>query len=138
MQFLHIQITSVSGHSVHFIYKTCQIVAGTSIMCQFHEFFNLILAGFLTFGSTVPRSSISFSACCSLCQHHLNICWQNTETVGTIRPNCSELSTVFQPSSVVSGNFSSTNWRQFFLRKRQYFYAVSIKDVFKTWMPYRF
>ena len=52
-KFLHIQIASVSGHSIHFIFKTCQIVAGTSMIHQFHEFFNLIFGGFLTFGTTV-------------------------------------------------------------------------------------
>ena len=52
-KFLHIQIASVSGHSIHFIFKTCQIVAGTSMIRQFHEFFNLIFGGFLTFGTTV-------------------------------------------------------------------------------------
>ena len=50
---MHIQIASVSGRSVHFIFKTCQIVAGTSMIRQFHEFFNLIFGGFLTFGTTV-------------------------------------------------------------------------------------
>ena len=59
-KFLYIQIASTSGHSAHFIFKTCQIVAGTSMTHQFHEFFNLILGGFLTFGTTVRH-------CC----HHL-------------------------------------------------------------------
>ena len=47
------RIASVSGRSVHFIFKTCQIVAGTSMIRQFHELFNLIFGGFLTFGTTV-------------------------------------------------------------------------------------
>ena len=55
-KFLHIQIASISGHSVNFIFKTCQIVAGTSMTHQFHGFFNLILGGFLTFGTTVCHS----------------------------------------------------------------------------------
>ena len=38
-KFLHIETFSVSGHSVHLIFKTCQIVAGTSMIRQFHEFF---------------------------------------------------------------------------------------------------
>ena len=38
---------------MHFIIKTWQIDAGTSRICQFHEFFNLIFGGFLTFGTTV-------------------------------------------------------------------------------------
>ena len=50
-KFLHIQIASVSGHSVHFIFKTCQIVADTSMTRQFHEFSNLIFA----FGTTVQQ-----------------------------------------------------------------------------------
>ena len=52
-KFLHIQIASVSGHSLHFILKTCQIVARTSIIRQFHEFFNIVFGEFLTFGTTV-------------------------------------------------------------------------------------
>ena len=58
--FLYIQIASVCGHSEHFIFKTCQIVAGTSLTRQFHEIFNLISGGFLTFSTTVRH-------CC----HHL-------------------------------------------------------------------
>ena len=50
-KFLHIQIASVSGHSVHFIFKTCQIAAGRSMTRQFHEIFNLIFA----FGTTVQQ-----------------------------------------------------------------------------------
>ena len=33
-----------------FILKICQIVADISMVRQFHDFFNLILGGFLTFG----------------------------------------------------------------------------------------
>ena len=35
--------------------KTCQIVAGISIACQFHEILGLIFGGFLTFGPTMWR-----------------------------------------------------------------------------------
>ena len=52
---MHIQIASVSGHSVRFIFKTCQIIADTSMIRQFHEFFNLIFGRFLTFGTAVRR-----------------------------------------------------------------------------------
>ena len=45
-KFLHIQIASVSGHSAQFIFKTCQIVAGTSMIRQFNEFCNLIFGEF--------------------------------------------------------------------------------------------
>ena len=41
---------------MRFIFKICQIVAGTSVIRQFHEFFNLIFGGFLTFGTTVCHS----------------------------------------------------------------------------------
>jgi hypothetical protein len=37
---LQIYITSVSGW-LHFTYKTCQIVAGASMIRQFHEFSKL-------------------------------------------------------------------------------------------------
>ena len=33
-----------------FILKTCQIVAGASMIHQFHEFFEFIFGGFLKFG----------------------------------------------------------------------------------------
>ena len=36
-QLMQIYITSVSGW-LHYTYKTCQIVAGTSMIRQFHEF----------------------------------------------------------------------------------------------------
>ena len=36
-----------------FIFKICQTVAGISTTSQFHEFFNLIFGGFLSFD---PRS----------------------------------------------------------------------------------
>ena len=38
-KFLQIHITSVSGHYVVYIFKTCQIIAGTSMILQFHDFF---------------------------------------------------------------------------------------------------
>ena len=50
---MQIHITSVSGHSVHFIFKTCQIVAGTSMISRFHEFLNQIFDRVLRFGPTV-------------------------------------------------------------------------------------
>lgn len=58
-QHSHI-VPSVSGHSVCFTFKICQILAGTSIICQFHELFkNLIFDRFLPFGPAMraPRSS---------------------------------------------------------------------------------
>ena len=55
-QLQHFQIASVSGHTVRFIFKTCQIVEVTSRIRQFHEFFNLIFGRFLTFGTTVYRA----------------------------------------------------------------------------------
>ena len=39
MQVLQIQIVSVSGYVKHYIFKICQIVAGISMIRQFHEFF---------------------------------------------------------------------------------------------------
>ena len=59
---MHIQIASVFGRSVHFIFKTCQIVAGTSMIRQFHELFNLIFGGFLTFGTTVQSACLDAAA----------------------------------------------------------------------------
>ena len=45
-KFLQIYITSVSGY-LSFTFKTCQIVAGASMIHQFHEFFEIsFLAGF--------------------------------------------------------------------------------------------
>ena len=41
-KFLQMHITSVSGHCMLYIFKTLQIVAGTSMSLQFHDF----LAGF--------------------------------------------------------------------------------------------
>ena len=55
-KFKRICITSVSGRCASFTFKVCQIVAGTSTIRQFHEFFNLIFGGFLTFGPTVCHS----------------------------------------------------------------------------------
>ena len=33
-------ITSVSGHGLHYIFKTCQFVTGTSMVRQLHNFFH--------------------------------------------------------------------------------------------------
>ena len=38
-KFWHIYIISVSGHWMHFIFKTCQNVVGISMICEFNEFF---------------------------------------------------------------------------------------------------
>ena len=51
---------SVSGHSVCLTFKRCQIVAGTSMIHQFHEFLNLIFGGFLQFGPAV-RQGLSYA-----------------------------------------------------------------------------
>ena len=51
--FKDLYIISVSGDWMHFICKICQIVAGISIISQFHEFSNLISGGILPFGPTV-------------------------------------------------------------------------------------
>ena len=51
--FQQIHIISVSGDYSHFLSKICQIVAGTTMISQFHEFFDPIFGGFLRFGSTV-------------------------------------------------------------------------------------
>ena len=62
-KFQHFQTASVSGHSVCFIFKTCQIIADTSMIRQFHEFFNLNFGGFLRIGPTVwcQRTSSLFA-----------------------------------------------------------------------------
>ena len=51
-KFLQIHITSVSD-CLCFTVKTCQIAAGTIMIRQFHDFFNLVFGGFLTFVTTV-------------------------------------------------------------------------------------
>ena len=46
-KFMQIHITSVSGRSKHFILKKCQIVAGPSMIRQFHDLLKVsFLAGF--------------------------------------------------------------------------------------------
>ena len=55
-KFQHFQIASVSSHSVCFIFKTCQIIADTSMIRQFHEFFNLNFGGFF---DNWPNSVVS-------------------------------------------------------------------------------
>ena len=44
-------------------FKTCQIVACASMIRQFHEFFNIIFGGFLTFGTTVSRHRHALLSC---------------------------------------------------------------------------
>ena len=39
---------SVSGHFMNFILKMCQSVASINVTNQFHDFFNIIVVGFLT------------------------------------------------------------------------------------------
>ena len=46
-KFQQIQIISVSGHFIYFIFKICQIAADISMIKQFHEFFSLIFGGIL-------------------------------------------------------------------------------------------
>ena len=53
-KFLQIHITSVSG-CLRFTFKICQTVAGTSMTCQFHEFFRSHFGGILLLSSTVRR-----------------------------------------------------------------------------------
>ena len=55
--FQHILIASVSGHSLRFTFKVCQIVAGISTISQFHEFLDLVFGGFLQYDPTVWRST---------------------------------------------------------------------------------
>ena len=54
-KFQQIHIPSVSNHCILCIFKTCQIVAGTSMIRQFHEFFYLIFGGSLLFGPILWR-----------------------------------------------------------------------------------
>ena len=54
-KFQHILITSVFGLCVRFTFKTCQIVAGISMIRQFHEIFILMFGGFLMLGPTMCR-----------------------------------------------------------------------------------
>ena len=51
--FQQIHIIPVSGDYSHFISKICQIVAGTTMISQFHEFFDPIFGVVLRFGPTV-------------------------------------------------------------------------------------
>jgi hypothetical protein len=54
-----IYIISISGDCKHFIFKICQIVAGISTISKFHEFFNLIFGGFLSFDPTMGQLVIN-------------------------------------------------------------------------------
>ena len=64
-KFQLISIISVSGYCVHFTFKTCQIVSGKSMTCQFHEFLNLFFGGFLQFGSTMRcLCTVLLPLCC--------------------------------------------------------------------------
>ena len=40
-----IHTTSVSGHCTYLIFKVCQIIAGTSMICQFYGFWTLFFGG---------------------------------------------------------------------------------------------
>ena len=40
-----IHITSVSGHCTYLIFKICQIIAGTCMICQFYGFWTLYFGG---------------------------------------------------------------------------------------------
>ena len=51
-KFMQIYITSVSG-CLCFTFKICQIIAGTSMIRQFHEFFEFLFGGFFQFGPIV-------------------------------------------------------------------------------------
>ena len=55
-KFQCIHIASVSGHTLRFTFKICQIFADTIMISQFHEFFDLIFGGVLIFGPTVRAS----------------------------------------------------------------------------------
>ena len=52
-KFQQIQVISVSGHFIHFIFKICQTAADISMIKQFHEFFSLIFGGILQLGPNV-------------------------------------------------------------------------------------
>ena len=54
-KFQQIHTASVSSHCILYMFKTCQIVAGTSMIRQFHKFSNLIFGGILLFGPTLVR-----------------------------------------------------------------------------------
>ena len=53
IKFQQIHLISVSGHCKCFIFKMCQNVAAICITSQFHEFFNFIFGGFLSFETSV-------------------------------------------------------------------------------------
>ena len=46
---------SANSHNFRFRFKICQTVAGTSMTCQFHEFFRSNFGGILLLGSTVQH-----------------------------------------------------------------------------------
>ena len=58
IKFQQIHLISVSGHCKWFIFKTCQNVAAIRINSKFHEFFDLIFGGFLTFEITVRQCGL--------------------------------------------------------------------------------
>ena len=58
---LQVQIASVFGDGVHYIFKICQIIPGISMINQFHEFLDLIFGGFLPFGPIVRHTIVRFA-----------------------------------------------------------------------------
>ena len=66
-KFLQIQIAFISGLSVYFVFKICQIVAGTSRIHQFHEFleFNFWRAFYVwpKCAPTLTPYQIKFAVC---------------------------------------------------------------------------
>ena len=56
IKFQQIHLSSVSGHFKCFSLKMCQTVAAIRITSQFHEFFNFIFGGFLSFETSVRRT----------------------------------------------------------------------------------
>ena len=63
----HIIMTSVSGLYARISFKICQIVAGTSMISQFHEFFNRIFGGFWSLAQLCIRWAESHSLGLSRC-----------------------------------------------------------------------
>ena len=64
-KFLQIYIANCRFRLLHFTFKICQTVAGTSITIQFHIFLEFIFGGFLLFApNCATRQSASPSIAC--------------------------------------------------------------------------
>ena len=90
-KLLQIQIASVSGHILHFIFKTCQIVAGTSRYVWHVSFTNFSISFLAGFWRLAQLCSVSLCCLLGLCVKRAPpysqftsktraYCWEHTTT----------------------------------------------------------